>query len=43
MFSTIYDCPTIDRSKLSNIPPTLDKLAKYDQLPTFLNQALIAI
>ena len=33
----IYDCPTIDRSSLSNIPPSLDKLADYDQLPTLMN------
>ena len=33
----IYDCPTIDRRSLSDIPPSLDKLAEYEQLPTLLN------
>jgi hypothetical protein len=33
----IYDCPTIDRSKLTNLPASLDKLSAYEQLPTLLN------
>ena len=33
----IYDCPTIDRRNLADIPTSLDKLDEYDQLPTLLN------
>ena len=33
----IYDCPTIDRSQLPDLPPSLDKLADYEQLPTLMN------
>ena len=36
-YKYMYDCPTINRSRLMNLPFTLDKLSTYEQLPTLLH------
>ena len=33
----IYDCPTVNREELVDIPPALKDLAAYDKLPILLN------
>ena len=33
----IYDCPTVNREELSDIPPALKDLASYERLPILLN------
>ena len=34
----IYDCPTVDREQLVDLPPALKDLATYIKLPILLNE-----